>query len=76
METTPPFGHYKPKADTLFLRFLTKIGLSRGRITKLINKAWRRKGYDKVDVEIRGIKYRLHTSINTTDSKILTSSKY
>jgi hypothetical protein len=45
-------------------------------ICKWIRKQWRKKGYTIVDAQVRGINYRLHTHINTTDGKLLTSSKF
>lgn len=71
-----PFGEYKPKSNTLFLRLLTKLGLSRGKIANWNRQLWKAKGYVIVDYEIRGIKYRLNILRNTYDGKLLTSSKY
>ncbi len=73
--TIEPFGKYAPDSSTSFLRFLTRLGISRGVVCRWVGKQWKNKGYSIVDAEIRGIKYRLNINKNTTDSKILTSSK-
>lgn len=70
------YGRYAPDSSTSFLRFLTRCGLSRGVICKWIRKQWRKKGFSIVDTQVRGINFRLHTAINTTDGKLLTSSKF
>jgi FkbM family methyltransferase len=71
-----PFGTYAPQKDANLLRLLTKSGLSRGKLNKWNIAQWRAKGYRKVDIVIRDIRYRLGILRNTTDAKILTSSKY
>ena len=70
------FGRYKPDNSTLFVRTLTKMGISRGGIKKWIIKQWKKKGYSTVDIRIRGVNYRLGICDNTTDAKILTASRY
>ncbi len=69
------YGNYGPDRSTLMLRALTRLGVSRGAIRKWIYKQWVKKGYTVVDATIRGINYRLHICENTTDGKVLTSSK-
>jgi len=71
-----PFGTYKPKRDVGFLKIIKNIGISRGFIAKWSRGQWKNKGYEIVDAEIRGIKFRLNITTNTIDSKLLTSSKY
>ena len=70
------FGYYKPRNITFILEFLRKLGISRGTIRRQIQKIWERLGYEVVDATIHGIKYRLNISENTTDAKILTTSKF
>lgn len=70
------FGFYKPGGTTVFLEFLRKLGLSRGFIRRQIYKSWKNQGYEIVDATIHGIKYRLNIRDNTTDRKILTTSKF
>ena len=70
------FGYYKPKNITFLLEFIRKLGISRGAIRRQIQKIWERLGYEVVDATIHGIKYRLNISENTTDAKILTTSKF
>jgi len=71
-----PFGKYSAGRNTVLLRIINKTGFSRGVVRKWIGNQWREKGYTIVDVCIRGINYRLDITNNTTDEKILTSSKY
>jgi len=71
----PPFGTYSPLAMAVWLRSLTKIGVARGKITKLLHKAWMKHHGPVVDAELRGLKFRLNLSDNATDVKILVSSK-
>ena len=70
------FGYYKPRNITFILEFLRKLGISRGTIRRQIQKIWERLGYEVVDATIHGIKYRLNIRENTTDAKILTTSKF
>ena len=70
------FGYYKPRNITFILEFLRKLGISRGTIRRQIQKIWERLGYEVVDATIHGIKYRLNIKENTTDAKILTTSKF
>ena len=70
------FGFYKPGGATVFLKFLRKLGLSRGFIRHQVYKSWKNQGYEIVDATIRGIKYRLNIRDNSTDRKILTTSKF
>ncbi|MGA0899777.1 MAG: FkbM family methyltransferase [Luteolibacter sp.] len=58
------------------LRGITLSGISRGPIRKWINEAWYLTGADIVQAKINGIHYELHINQNTTDCKILTSSKF
>lgn len=71
-----PFGAYKPKSNTTVLRLLTSLGLSRGKINKWVTKRWHAKKYTKVDTIIRGIRFRLNIQLNTTDGKLLSTSKF
>ena len=70
------FGYYKPKNITFLLEFIRKLGISRGTIRRQIQKIWERLGYEVVDASIHSIKYRLNIRENTTDAKILTTSKF
>lgn len=70
------FGTYAPtKKSAQTLRFLTKIGLGRGALTKRYSALWRKWHGDLVDTEVRGLRYRLNLSNNITDNRILCSSK-
>lgn len=73
--TSSPYGRYAPDASASTLRLLTRLGLGRGFLRRWINRQWEKKGYEIVDVRVRGINYRLHVKANTTDTKILASSK-
>ena len=70
------FGYYKTDKSTNLLQTITKLGISRGVVRKLVAKKWKEKGYKTVDITSRKINYRLHIFENTTDEKILTSSKF
>lgn len=70
------FGYYKPGRATVFFEIFRKLGLSRGFMRRKIYKSWQNQGYEIVDTTIRGIKYRLNIRDNTTDRKILTTSKF
>lgn len=73
--TDTPFGQYAPGFLTLPLRMVTRLGLAHGKIAKLLHKAWLRVHGADVDAEVRGLRYRLNLYDNTTDVKILISSK-
>jgi len=75
-ESNESFGFYYPDRSVFIFRLLTSAGFSRGKIRKWIGKKWVSKGYKVVDATVRGINYRLHITRNTTDQKILTSSKF
>ena len=75
IDNISPFGRYAPGRATFLPRLLTKIGVSRGALRKVVTKQWLKKNHCIVDVTIRGINYRLNIDRNTTDGKILTSSK-
>lgn len=70
------FGYYKADKSTNLLQAITKLGISRGVVRKFIAKRWKEKGYKVVDTTNRKINYRLHIGENTTDEKVLTSSKF
>lgn len=70
------FGYYKLSGLTVILDFIRKLGLSRGFVRWHIYKSWINQGYEIVDVTSHGIKYRLNIRDNTTDGKILTTSKF
>jgi FkbM family methyltransferase len=70
-----PWGDFAPSIATLHYRLITRLGLSRGAVCRWIRKKWTSNHSTIVDATIRGIKYRLDIKNNTTDSKILTSSK-
>jgi FkbM family methyltransferase len=70
-----PYGTFKPGANTRFLRLLTRLGLAHGKTSKKLREAWLRRHGPRVDTEVRGVKYRLNLADNTTDAKILISSK-
>lgn len=71
-----PFGTYKPGIDAAFLRLLTASGLSRGKVTRWIRKQWMRRNPGRIDAVIRGVRFRLNIEENTTDAKILASSRF
>lgn len=73
--STQPYGDHTPGPMTLPLRWITCLGLSHGKVAKFLHKAWLRLHGAEVDAEVRGLKYRLNLSDNTTDVKILISSK-
>jgi len=72
----PAWGTYAPPPQVAPLLGLVKLGVARGGISKWIRRQWHKQHHDLVDAEIRGIKFRLNISDNTTDGKLLFSSKY
>lgn len=54
---------------------ITAAGLGRGMLRKWVIKQWKKAGWHYVDFEKQGIRYRLDILNNSTDEKILTSSK-
>ncbi len=76
MNKGQPHGYFKPIPSMCLWRLLIRVGLSRGIVTRWIKRCWERQGCEVQDVEIRGVKYRLHLRENTTDLKLLTTSKY
>jgi FkbM family methyltransferase len=73
--TARPYGDHYPGLLTLPLRWITCIGLAHGKIAKILHKAWLGVHGADVDAEVRGLRYRLNLHDNTTDVKILISSK-
>jgi len=72
------YGKYFPPTQTKIRIFdlIKRLGLSRGIVRKWISKQWYKENIKLVDTIINGIKYRLNILVNTTDMKILTSSKF
>jgi len=70
------FGEFSCDADFFVsvLKMFRFFGLNRGLVRRYFIRSLRKKGYDVIDAEIRGIKYRLYVSLNPTDAKIFTSS--
>lgn len=75
MDKIPPWGTYSPNLKASYLRFLTATGVVRGNVTKKVALLWKRLHGNLVDIQIRRIKYRMDLSNNTTDTKVLCSSK-
>lgn len=73
--STGPYGTFAPGTSTWLPRFITRLGLAHGKVAKCLKKKWLAKHGSLVDVEVRGVKYRLNLEDNTTDAKILISSK-
>lgn len=73
---TEPWGCYRPGHGTFLLRLAIKLGLSRGPVCKWIRNRWKRRHFPVVDHVVHGIRFRLHIKDNTTDGKLLTSSKF
>lgn len=73
--TATPYGGHAPGLLTLPLRWITCLGLAHGKVAKFLHKAWLGVHGADVDAEVRGLKYRLNLYDNTTDVKILISSK-
>jgi FkbM family methyltransferase len=76
IEIDADWGTYAPPASSSLLRALVTAGISRGVVSKWIQTQWRKYYAALVDAEVRGIKYRLNISDNTTDAKLLLSSKF
>jgi FkbM family methyltransferase len=76
-KTLPSWGNYRQTGlRTRLARILTTLGLGRGPVRKQIIKLWLHDCVDGlVDKEVHGLKYRLDIKHNTTDKKLLTSSK-
>ena len=70
-----PWGHHYPSALCQIIKFLTSIGLGRGKFTHNIYKLWLRLHGATLDTSVRGIRYRLNITDNITDKKILCSSR-
>ena len=70
-----PWGHHSPSALCQIIKFLTSIGLGRGKFTHQIYHSWLRFHGATIDTSIRGIRYRLNITDNITDKKILCSSR-
>lgn len=75
MDVTPAWGTYAPGPKMRLARFLTAAGVGRGKMRRKIAALWKQHHGAIVDISIRGIKYRLNLSDNTTDVKALSSSK-
>jgi FkbM family methyltransferase len=69
------WGEHAPPSKAWPLRLIIFCGLSRGGTKKLVINSWKRQFGNLVDIERRGIKYRLDIENNTTDRSILASSK-
>lgn len=74
MSIDSPWGYYAPPKYRPVLKWLTSLGLGRGALRHLIIESWLNLQQEYVDVEVRGIKYRLDIRNNTTDAKILCGS--
>lgn len=72
------YGAFSLKEDDWLIslfRILKNFGLCRGALRKTLIGEIIKRGHSVVDADIYGIKYRLFIAINTTDAKVLTSSK-
>ena len=77
LQSPPPWGTYAPRLrEQRLILSLVRAGLSRGSLRHGLQKRWIRKFGSVVDVERRGVRYRLDLSNNVTDSKILLSSAF
>lgn len=74
-DSTSPWGTYPPPKQAKRLLLLVKLGLGRGLICKWIRRFWIRNYPTLVDLQVDGIKYRLDVWRNTTDGKLMSSSK-
>ncbi|MEM7624588.1 MAG: FkbM family methyltransferase [Planctomycetota bacterium] len=70
----PAFGTHAPSAPVRWLRLLTRLGLARGVIGRAMRKAWIRYSDHPIDIEVRGVRYRLDIRDNPTDGRLLVSS--
>ena len=75
MDDTQSWGQYAPPLSSWPLRALIAIGLARGAIKKKIQRIWKKRFGQIVDITACGIKYRLNIEDNVTDRRILTSCK-
>jgi FkbM family methyltransferase len=74
-QTDPPYGTYRPDSKTWLIRLLTRLGLAHGKLALKLRECWLEKHGPWVDAEVGGLRYRLNLHDNTTDVKILISSK-
>ncbi|MFW5452329.1 FkbM family methyltransferase [Thioalkalivibrio sulfidiphilus] len=71
-----PWGHYSPRGKDRILSLVTRMGLSRGWLRRPIKQMYSaRKTRSPVDITRFGLKWRLHPWDNTTESKLLASSR-
>ncbi|MFN2349326.1 MAG: FkbM family methyltransferase [Thioalkalivibrio sp.] len=71
-----PWGYYSPQGKDRILSLVTRIGLSRGWLRQPIKQMYSaRKTRAPVDIRRFGLKWRLHPWDNTTESKLLVSSR-
>jgi FkbM family methyltransferase len=70
-----PWGHFSPSTLCQIIKFLTSIGLGRGKFTHNIYELWLKFHGETVDASVRRIHYRLNINDNITDKKILCSSR-
>lgn len=68
------WGDHAPSKKTLFLRALIGAGLGRGAVRAKILESWIKNFGSIVDINVRGINYRLNLKDNVIDCKILASS--
>ncbi|WP_018871870.1 FkbM family methyltransferase [Thioalkalivibrio sp. ALJ16] len=69
------FGNHRPEKRALPFLWIVRLGLARGELSRGLRKLWTRWFDHVVDIEARGIRYRLNIGDNVTDAKILLSSK-
>ncbi|WP_019571505.1 FkbM family methyltransferase [Thioalkalivibrio sp. ALMg3] len=69
------FGNYRPERRALPFLWIVRLGLARGKLSRGLRKLWMRWFNHVVDIQARGIRYRLNIGDNVTDAKILLSSK-
>jgi FkbM family methyltransferase len=71
-----PWGHFRPKGYRRFLQLLVRMGLSHGRIKRLLHRQWMASGpREPVDVMRDGLRLRLHPWDNTVELKLLLASR-
>lgn len=71
-----PWGHHRPRGKDRILSLVTRMGLSRGCLRGPIKQMYSaRKTGAPVDITRFGLKWRLHPWDNTTESKLLASSR-